>query len=214
MRDNHKHYPTTKTNTISTTDKLIRESLKTWLQSQHSNDHVVRVIEELGVNHGSARVDIAVVNGILQGYEIKSDLDTLDRLMPQINAYNNVFDKMTLVVGHNHILEALDMIPDWWGVMYAKVTTDGSVRLTTLRKAEENPSPDSVSIARLLWRDEALKMLESIDRAKGFKTKTSSIIYKELALNMDSCNLKERVRETLFFRPNWRVDQELQINGG
>ena len=40
--------------------------------------HDYRIIEELAVCDGEARVDVAVANGRLCGYEIKSDADTLE----------------------------------------------------------------------------------------------------------------------------------------
>jgi hypothetical protein len=35
------------------------------------------VLDELGIDHGRQRADIAVINGRMTGYEIKSDRDTL-----------------------------------------------------------------------------------------------------------------------------------------
>ena len=37
-----------------------------------------RIVEELSVCDGEARVDVALINGKLCGYEIKSDRDTLE----------------------------------------------------------------------------------------------------------------------------------------
>lgn len=67
-------------NISNTNDLIIREALKRLLENRHAKDKKVRIIEELGVHHGTARIDIAVVNGIMHGYEIKSDQDTLQRL--------------------------------------------------------------------------------------------------------------------------------------
>ena len=35
------------------------------------------VIDELGLDHGSCRIDIAVINGHIRGLEIKAEADTL-----------------------------------------------------------------------------------------------------------------------------------------
>ncbi|MFI5240605.1 MAG: sce7726 family protein [Candidatus Saccharimonadia bacterium] len=220
MKDKRNHYPICvmahkKQNLqFNTNDVAIRKVLKCTLEEKHREDPTVRIIDELGVNNGSARVDIAVVNGVLHGYEIKSDLDTLQRLPAQIEAYNTVFDKVTIVVGAHHIHEALGLVPDWWGVSLVRRNAKGDLYLSNIREADKNPSPDSVAIARLLWRDEALAILESINAARGVRTKTRSVIYERLATNLEQSALRKRVRETLFFRPNWRVEQKLQINGG
>ena len=61
-------------------DSEIRNTLRATLLSEHAGDPTAVVIDELGICQGSARIDMAVVNGSLNGYEIKSDLDTLARL--------------------------------------------------------------------------------------------------------------------------------------
>src|SRR3989339_1885199 len=153
-----------------TNDKLIRIALKENLEVEHRNDSRLKIIEELGVSHGTARVDIAVVNGVIHGYEIKSDMDTLQRLPEQMNIYNSVFTQMTLVVGKNHLYEAINIVPDWWGIMIAKINTDQSVIFQSIREARYNQDQDSVAIARLLWRNEALEILEKAGEANGFRS--------------------------------------------
>ena len=61
--------------------------------------HDYRIIEELAVCDGEARVDVAVANGRLCGYEIKSDADTLERLALQQKCYDKTFDTVSIVVG-------------------------------------------------------------------------------------------------------------------
>ena len=199
---------------VSTNDLLIRSALKTDLQNRHAKDKKLKIIEELGVQHGSARVDIAVVNGILHGYEIKSDKDTLQRLPEQVSAFNSVFDKITLVVGKNHLHEAIGMVPDWWEIIIAKIDENGAVVFCSIREGEFNKGQDSVSIARLLWREEALKILEAEDQAKGFYSKPRNCIYKKLSTVLDQKTLGDKVREIIFFRKEWRPDAPLMISDG
>jgi len=201
-------------NTISTNDIIIRSVLKKDLINRHAQDEKVRIIEELGIKHGTARVDIAVVNGIMHGYEIKSDQDTLQRLPEQMNVFNSVFDKMTLVVGKNHLYQAINMVPEWWGIIVAKINNNGSVIFNVIRGEEFNKNQDSVSIARLLWREEALKILEKNNEANGFHSKPRDLIYEKLAGVLDQKILSEEVRETIFLRTDWRPDAPLILNGG
>lgn len=197
-----------------TNDKLIRTALKEKLEIEHRNDSRLKIIEELGVSHGTARVDIAVVNGVIHGYEIKSDMDTLQRLPEQMNIYNSVFTQMTLVVGKNHLYEAINIIPDWWGVTVAKLDTNGSVVFNCIRKAGNNLNQDSVSMARLLWKDEALELLEKEGEADGLRSKCRSNIYEKLSKIFDQKTLEDKVRETIFFREDWRSDSPLVSNDG
>lgn len=197
-----------------TNDSMIRVVLRKKLEKKHAKDAHVRIIDELGLHHGDARVDIAVVNGVMHGYEIKSDQDTLFRLPEQIQVYNSVFDKMTLVVGKSHLYEAIKIIPDWWGVIVAKTDTDGNVIFNTIRKEETNKAQNQLSVARLLWREEALRILEDIDEAKGLRSKPRDLIYTKLSTVLDQKTLNKKVRETIFFRADWRSESPLLSYGG
>src|SRR3989344_3425758 len=199
--------------TLQTNDLIIRSTLKRDLQKRHAKDKKVRIIEDRGVQHGTARVDIAVVNGIMHGYEIKSDRDTLERLPEQIIEFSAVFDKITLVVGKQHLYNAINIIPDWWGIIIAKINEDNSVEFTTIREEEFNNNQQGICVAKLLWKKEALKVLEETGQAKGFYSKPRRFIYEKLAHTLDIQTLNNKVREALFFRANWRLDAPLMLNG-
>ena len=202
-------------NQYSTGDAIIREALKKELSLKHAGDIELRIIEELGIRHGVARIDIAVVNGVLHGYEIKSDLDTLRRLPEQMYEYNCVFDQVTLVVGKKHLYEGINIVPDWWGIVVAKVNTDNSVVFNCIREAQDNKERESVSIARLLWREEALQILEDKNEAIGYRSKPRSFIYEKLATVLDQDTLRKAVRKTLLSsREGWRPDSQPVLNGG
>ena len=89
------------------------------LRKHHAAKNTL-VVDELGLKHGKCRADIAVINGHLDGFEIKSDRDTLSRLSDQISVYNLVFDHATLIVGPRHIEEAKTQVPEWWGVIFCE----------------------------------------------------------------------------------------------
>jgi len=199
---------------MTTNDKIIRDALKDYLKKLHTHDPKLRIVEEWGIQHGAARVDVAVINGILHGYEIKSDRDTLLRLPEQMDIYNSVFDRVTLVVGKSHLFDAINTVPDWWGITIAKIDSDNSVVFSCIRVAKDNTKQDSVSIARLLWRDEALDILERVGKADGLRSKPRSFIYERLTETFDQRALEEKVREVLFFREDWKSDAPLVLNGG
>lgn len=196
-----------------TNDLVIREALKHDLNKTYKNVPNVRIIEELGISHGTARVDLAVVNGIIHGYEFKSDLDTLHRLPEQMKIYNAVLDQVTLIVGKSHAYEAIKLVPDWWGIVIAKVTGDGTISFLNIRDAEANSNLEAIAIARLLWREEAISILEEMNEAKGFRSKPRSAIYKKLITVLDLETLRAKTRHCLYHRSNWRSDQPHMING-
>lgn len=192
---------------LVTTDKNIRVALRNKLDKKFHNDSNTKIIEELGITHGAARIDIAVVNGIIHGYELKSDKDTLNRLPGQIEIYNSVLDKVTLIVGKNHIRDAIRIVPEWWGVTIAKrPSLKSKVKFCSIRESDFNPRPSYAAIAALLWREEALNILEEINEAKGLRSKNRKIIYQHLANVLDKNELKARVQECLKTRTNWRLD--------
>lgn len=164
------------------------------------------VVDELGLRHGRARVDVAVVNGEIHGYEIKSDRDTLQRLPEQVRIYGSVLDYTTLVVGPRHSERALPLLPEWWGVERVEADRE-EVRFSTFRAAQRNPTPDPVGIAKLLWRSEALALLEEIGAANGVRSKPRAEVYARLAEAVPLEWLQASVRRLLKSRKGWRVGQ-------
>lgn len=78
----------------------IRQALRLRLSNKHAKeaDTVFAntvFIEELGICCGQGRIDLAVVNSLFHGYEIKSDRDSLRRLDNQVELYSKVLDRAT-----------------------------------------------------------------------------------------------------------------------
>jgi phage gp46-like protein len=184
-------------------DSDIRAALKRELFSQYKTDRNTVVIEELGVHHGTSRIDLAVVNGVLHGYELKSEKDTLTRLSAQVVAYSAVFDLITLVVAERHVRRAAEIAPDWWGIKMAR-TKCGRLYFRDLKLPLRNPTADPISVAALLWRDEALAFLEELGAAKGVRSKSRSHIYLKLVKHIGLDDLRDKVRERLKDRRDWR----------
>ncbi len=184
-------------------DIHIRAAVRRQLFSQYRTDPDTVIIEELCVQRGASRIDLAVVNGVLHGYELKSERDTLARLSEQVLAYGAVFDLVTLVVGERHVCRAVEITPDWWGIRVARMEF-GRVSLHDLKLSLINPSADPMSVATLLWRDEALSFLEELGGAKGMGSKSKTHIYLKLLERADFDRLRDRVRECLKGRQGWR----------
>jgi hypothetical protein len=136
-------------------DWEIRHRLLAVLQRAHLDDAGTVVLEEFGVRNGSARIDVATVNGRIHGYEIKSDRDSLRRLSHQVVYFNSVADRMTLVVGSSHLIAATREVPDWWGIMVARHNISNP--FVTVRVDRDNPLQDGFSLVGLLRRDEAAR---------------------------------------------------------
>jgi hypothetical protein len=192
-------------------DNDIRTALKNNFLKRYLKDPNTVIINELGLNNGSSRIDMALVNGIIHGFEIKSDCDSLYRLPAQIKAYCSVLDRITLIVGYKLAGKALKMIPEWWGVKLAEKLSSDEIRLTEARSPKNNLQKDKLSIVKLLWRNEALELLEEIDSTKGMLSKPKRIIYERIAEIAELETICSRVRFQLKNRKEWRVD-ELQMS--
>lgn len=195
-------------------DQDIRTVLKAELRRRYARDDNTLVLDELGIRHGAARIDLVVVNHRLHGYEIKSDRDSLRRLPHQIKAYSSM-DRVTLIVGYRHAYEALRMIPEWWGVRLAEAKKQsGTVVLSGARPARNNPKVDLDAAVALLWRGEALAILEEMGAAGGVRSKRRSEIYKRLVELSDRDLLRSRIRQQLKQRRCWRVGAQRRSGGG
>ncbi len=192
-------------------DIHIRKTLIRILSKKYSKSKGTVIIEELGLGHGSTRIDLAVVNGYLHGFEFKSDKDNLERLPHQAETYNKVFDKITLIVGYRHAFEAIKIVPDWWGIKIAEKKTNDEVKFITARREKKNLSQDKLFLAKLLWKEEAINLLNEFGLRKGLRSKTRKSIYNTLIDVADIVTIQNKVRERLVNRTNWRVGVQQEL---
>jgi hypothetical protein len=194
-------------------DPQIREAFhKTFLQKHHSEPATL-VIDELGLEHGKCRADIAVINGCFIGYEIKSDVDSLKRLSSQINTYNAVFDNSSLILTERHLDEAIRIVPDWWGVILVKEVTNNTLRFKQLKNPNQNTKINNYSVAQLLWREEAQEVLARLGMRGARLREKRSNLYRYIVEMLDSQDLRFIVKEYLKKRQNWRRLSRLPLNG-
>lgn len=192
----------------------LRTALVRRLSQRYAREHNACILQELGLRHGAARIDIAVVNGLLHGYELKSDSDTLDRLIRQERIYSSVFDRVTLVVGERHARKATSMVPEWWGIQVVDTGPRGGMNFHSMRRAHSNPSQDPVAVAKLLWRNEALELLHSLGAAHGLRSKPRAKIYARLTEVAGLEEIRSAASHRLRNRVGSRADEPLELNDG
>lgn len=183
-------------------DVDIRKPLIEKLIAQNEG-HDYRIIPEMAICDGKSRVDIAVANGKLCGYEIKSDADTLERLSSQQNYYDKTFDKMYIVVGQKYEDIIGEHIPDWWGIYIAYYDKNNSISFKEKKRGRLNKKICSESLLELLWREE----LEQFLKNNGFRSlsgKNRRILRKMVVENISPKVIKDYTRETLKKREEWR----------
>jgi hypothetical protein len=149
-------------------DAEIRAALLKSLHQAHEADPGTTFLQELGLCKGLVRVDVAVVNGVLHGYEIKSDRDTLRSLSTQVALYGRVLDRATLVVGSRHAKMAAASVPEWWEILMIRFE-EGTLAFDVARPGRCNPARDARALVELLWLEESLQLLDARGSSKGYR---------------------------------------------
>ncbi|WP_129349729.1 sce7726 family protein [Solidesulfovibrio carbinolicus] len=188
-------------------DREIRQTLHAKVLRKFHADPRTRVFDEFGLCTGLTRVDVAVVNGALHGFEIKSDQDNLSRLPSQVCLYSKVLDFSTLVVGESHLDAARSLLPRWWGVIVVTCSKNNTPILKWERRSCHNPSLDPLSVAQLLWRREALLILEAHSLSKGLRAKPRNVLWEILAREIKLNELCWLVRQAIKNRGEWRDEE-------
>lgn len=105
-----------------------------------------------------------------EGFEIKSEVDKLDRLKKQVHDYDDHFDRCWIVAHSRHFPKVVDLVPEHWGILEVFTVHDPKTHENTLvLELKRTPGPDhSVDRQRLLkmlWKSELADLLLS----KGLK---------------------------------------------
>jgi hypothetical protein len=190
----------TMTKSLLTTDATIRAAVKARLSQRHADDPDAFVVEELPVGRGDGRLDLAVINGRIEGVEIKSALDTLERLPRQVRLYSEGADRMTLVVAPNHADQALKLIPDWWTVLEARAGARGGISLRRMQQGRRNPIASAVGYLRLLEREELVSLLALHNFDKGYRTAAWPALAERAERLIPGPQIAEGVRRQLKIR--------------
>lgn len=185
-------------------DPCIRRLLKDTELLHFFKDTNSKVVDELSLPVAKARIDIAVINGCLHGYEIKSAADTLQRLPAQIEAYTKVFDYLSIVTENKHYERILDFIPSWVGVLVCDENS-GAPAIAQVRKPKRNKGRVGFFIAKLLWREELIESL--IEYQIPFRKKDRTwLLCEALSSNLNIDAVSFIVRDKLKKRATWKIE--------
>ena len=178
---------------------LVHKRLRPYLQRDD-----ILVIDELGLAHARVRVDVAVLNGVLHGYEIKSDRDNLDRLQNQLEIYQQALQKLTFVVAERHASKVVSLTPNWCGVLIAQRGPRGGLHLSPLRRSSRNPEVNLFLMAHLLWRDEVQSILAMNGIAESALRAPRAKLYELLVEEVSEAKLAELIKFAMMRRQAWR----------
>ncbi len=172
---------------------------------EFTNDPATVVVNELDVCFGCAIVDVAVINGRLYGFEIKSERDSLDRLPSQAGFYAKTFDEITIVTTEKHYSKAKKMLPVFWGIEIAYKDNDDKLYLESYRQPEQNYEIDAFSLLSFLWKNELLELFRNNGITKGIKSKTRYELAEKATEVLTFGTINNFVKKTLKTRKGWRA---------
>jgi len=168
-----------------------------------------RVVDEFQILRGQGRIDVALIDDALHGYEIKSASDNLERLPSQQAIYGKVFERITLVADERHVQEAVKMVPKEWGLIVVGMKKQKPYA-DTLWPARRNQDLDKLALAQLLWRDEVIELLEYFDLASGLRTANRKTLWRHISDHLTLEQLKAFVCFKLRTRKDWKAES-LQV---
>jgi hypothetical protein len=165
-----------------------------------------RVVDEFQILRGEGRIDVALIDDALHGFEIKSASDRLDRLPSQQALYGKVFERITLVADERHVKEAVNMVPKHWGLIVVGMK-EGKPYADTLWPAMRNKDLDKLALAQLLWREEVLELMEYFDLSSGLKRSNRKILWRHISHCLSLEQIKAFVCFKLRTRKDWRSNR-------
>jgi hypothetical protein len=183
-------------------DKDIRGLLIEKILRKNNFSGDALLVEELGLSNGNSVVDLALITDKIEGFEIKSDQDTLQRLSRQQVIYNKILQRVTIVAATTHMKVVSTFVPGWWGIIEVESNPAG-IAFNERRSSTANPCVDPFAFVQLIWKDEALQLLAEIGFVRGFKSKNRSYLWKTLVDSLEPETLSKAVTRTMKARKNW-----------
>lgn len=186
-----------------TCDGEIRRALHRKKLSAYRDAPDSIVIDELGLAHAKARVDVAVINGCVHGYEIKSGIDTLDRLPRQLELYRQCLGMLTIVADTKHVNRIERIVPEWTGIIEVEKGSRGAVAFSTVRRSKSNPELDKFQLAHLLWKSEAVALLSEFGASSTELRAPRTALYEAISRHMTARELTAAIRQFMVRRSGW-----------
>ena len=167
--------------------------LKYRLAKEFINKNYVAAFE---VKAKTSRTDFLVINGNTKSFEVKSKIDTLNRLKKQVEDYGDVFEYNTVVIDKSHLEKVLELIPDYYGIWYY----DKGKKII-YRVAQYSPKINPGEQLGLFNKKELRKAFGNPEKITILNTHSSKQINEAL-----KNALKERYKQRWFFvQTNWDI---------
>ncbi len=144
----------------------------------------------------TSRADFLVINGETKSFEIKSKIDTLNRLEKQVGDYGDVFEFNTVVIDKLHLKNVLKIIPEYYGILYF----EGAKKIIH-REPKYSPKINPEAQLGLFNKKELVKSFASINHQEILSLFDCELINAAL-----KNALKDRYNKRwTFIQNNWEI---------
>lgn len=139
-----------------------REFLNTFLLKNYPNEIAVKStfinnilfktknhVSIFELNVGQSRLDLCKISTLSTAFEIKTDLDTPQRLKQQMDDYFQVFEKVYIICSINNVENMVNYTPKECGIYTYHITRSGRYIFKKIRTAQKSnyiSSPAQLSI--------------------------------------------------------------------
>lgn len=146
----------------------IRTALVSFLKAKAEFESAM-FSKEVSIRGGAKRADLVAIAHECHCFELKSDVDNLNRLFEQACSYSRVFEHVTLVCHEKHVQRAQKILPGWLNI----VKFDARLMFEPVREGGKSPFVNAGSVVSMM-RSEELKGL-LITQNMSFDLKGSSV---------------------------------------
>jgi hypothetical protein len=155
--------------------------------------HTASMLNEFRV--GECKADLAILNGTSTVYEVKSERDSLHRLVRQINAYVKVFAQVYVIAAENHVNAVFGSVPEEVGVLLL----NNRHQISTLREAANRPEYTSpAAIFDSIRTEEARLILQLYGvRIPEVPNTLLNSTLRQLFVELDACKVHNGMVQVL-----------------
>ncbi|MEK3727210.1 MULTISPECIES: sce7726 family protein [unclassified Lysinibacillus] len=104
------------------------------------------------LNVGQSRLDLCKISTLSTAFEIKTDLDTPQRLKQQMDDYFQVFEKVYIICSINNIENMINYTPKECGIFTYRITKNGRYIFKKIRTAQKSNSISSFAQLSILTK--------------------------------------------------------------
>lgn len=165
-------------------EQEVKIALINWLYiNGHLND--ATIINEMVVANWTRRADLAVANGNLHAFEIKSDFDSLKRLEGQLSTFSSHFEKVTVVCSPRFTIEIQEMKNSDIEIIEF-ISTEQHIDFKIIQKGNQRIIQNKLVYCDFLLKEEIKNLLKEHDIAipPACSRQQLEIIIETLPLNI------------------------------